>query len=178
MIGGPAERLNRVACSETRHRVLKSEPESRLPVRDIVRALWRYTMDPEMRGERRVPMRAIADLAGVDVQVVSAIRRGDRSKYGAQALAKVGNVIASIENGEVRFRRRGQVWQPEFRRPPAVRPPPQDKLTRATDHREWARCRTCQGDSWKAIVMHGAAWVACAQCVPKSQWLAIGAAGA
>lgn len=174
--GAPVQRPSviRVVCGDPKQAGRKSETKPGLAERDIRRALWRYTVDPEMRGSRRVPMQAIADLAGVDVQVVSAIRRGDRSKFGPDALAMVGNVIARIENGEVRFHRRRQQWEVEYPAPPDPLPPPQDKLTRAIDWREFSCCRTCGGNRFEAIEIHGAAWRACANCLPRSQWPAIG----
>jgi hypothetical protein len=147
-----------------------------LPMPDIARALWRYTNDPDLRGEwRRVPIEAVAAIAQLSRPTIYEARRGRMTEDTRAILSKI---IPQIESGEIRFRRVGRQWETEFRRPPARRPPPRDRLTRAADHREWAQCRTCQGDRWEAIEMHGTAWVACAQCIPKSQWPAIGATGA
>jgi hypothetical protein len=57
--------------------------------------------------------------------------------------------------------------------PPNPLPFPQDKLVRAADWDEWARCRTCGGQRWSSIFMNSSNWFACSQCIPKFQWPAI-----
>ena len=107
-----------------------------LPVPDIVRALRRYSDDPDVcEVKRRVPLAAVASLCGLSRQTIYQARRGGMSDATRVILSRV---VAWIETGEIRFRRRGQVWQPEYRRRPDRLPPPQDRLVRAEDFVEWS----------------------------------------
>jgi hypothetical protein len=142
-----------------------------LPVSDIVSALRRYRYDPELRGERRVPLAVVAALAGLSRETIYQALLGKMNETTRVVLSRI---ISWIETGQVRLRRCGQRWEPEFRQPPEPLPPPQDKLTRAEDWRDWGACRTCGGRKWSAVALHGAAWRACANCVPRDQWPAMG----
>jgi hypothetical protein len=80
--------------------------------------------------------------------------------------AVVLSVIQQIDRGEVHFRRVGQVWEIDYRQPPARLPPPQPRILPATDYREWARCQTCGGHSFSSFRgLGGKVYQACDSCV-------------
>lgn len=172
---------------------------------EITRALRRYRYDPDMAlqtegrarnaarrknrpnprlgvagesGHRVVPMVCLAALARLNQRQVHYAQRGIMTESVRAALA---HVIVQIESGLVRFvRARGPAkgqprWSVEYCNPPARRPPPQDKLTRAADWREWGRCRNCGGQVWRSVVIAGAFWYACRDCVGRDSLPAMGA---
>jgi hypothetical protein len=83
--------------------------------------------------------------------------------------------IKGIERGEIRFCRVGQQWVVDYRQPPDPLPAPQDKLVRASDWNEWARCRTCAGRWFSPVLMNGSKWYFCDGCLPPAQYPALGA---
>jgi hypothetical protein len=169
------------ASAENRNRGAATLVLDRTPlsVADIQRALLRYRYDPEHRWGRQGATRA--NVAALARLAVTQLKEAERGRMTASTRIMLSHAIRAFESGRVKFHRTGGPakgqprWTIEYRDPPARRPPPEDKLTRAMDHREWSQCRTCQGDRWQAISMNGQAWVACAQCIPKLQWPAIGA---
>jgi hypothetical protein len=156
---------------------------------DIMRHMRRYIFDPAHRNGKQ----------GRTIANISALSQCDRRQlrmflfygcdYGPAFLSRLSRAIEMIENGDVRFIRNfghlkdargrqmseGPHWTIEHVTKPKVRPPPQDRITRANDHATWARCRTCQGDKWTLVEMGGKDWYACNNCVGPVHWPAIGA---
>lgn len=153
-----------------------------LPVADVVRALRRYHYDPEHRWGRQGATRA--NIAALSRLHVTQVRNAEHGVMTKSTQIMLSHAIGLIESGRVKFHRTGGPakgqprWTIEYRDPPARRPPPEDRLTRAVDHREWARCRTCQGDRWTAVVCHGTLHFACNQCMGPGHWPALGARAA
>jgi hypothetical protein len=120
-------------------------------------------------GERdrsdRVPMLAIAGMCDVSPQMMYDVINGDR-KLPTSLGERFDAVLTAIDAGELRFRRIGQVWEAEYRTPPNPPPPPQERMTRAGEWNEWARCRSCGGARWTPVTLHGAAavWYLCDTC--------------
>lgn len=137
---------------------------------------YRYNRDLYTGRRRSVPLGLICDLARLDVRAVKSFIADvadDPVWIGARGLAALSHVIEQIESGEVRVLIKGRRSEVEYVRKPA-RPPIQDRLTRFEDHREWARCRTCQGDHWQAVEVHGTLHYACRACWPAANLAAIG----
>lgn len=83
--------------------------------------------------------------------------------------------LYGLEHRTLAFVRRRQRWQIVRREPPERMPPPQDKITRADEWNEWARCRTCAGIDWLPAYPERARPVmVCSFCVPLSQFPALG----
>ncbi len=156
--------------------------------REMRRCLQRYRYDPDMASRpgsrrRQVPFNAVCALARVDSRAVKAFIAGEtgsgEGQVGPRALEALSRVIEQIEAGEVLFFfnnwRKGepQVGVEYVRKP--ARPPTQDRLTLAEDHREFARCRTCQGDRWQPVQVHDRLHLACKACWPVGNLAAIGA---
>ena len=81
---------------------------------EIVRALRRFRYDPAFRGERRVPIKTLADCVGLSHETVYQAMRG---KISDVTRAKLSWAIVAIADGRLRFRRHRQVWQMEYRHP-------------------------------------------------------------
>jgi hypothetical protein len=83
----------------------------------IVRCLRRFRFDPEFRGTRRVPLRALAELAGLSHQTVYQAMRPDLRtrprRISDLTRIKLSGAIREILAGRLRFRRRRQVWEIE-----------------------------------------------------------------
>jgi hypothetical protein len=81
---------------------------------EIVRALRRFRYDPEFRRPKRVPIRAVADLAGLSHMTVYEAMRPDLPqrprRISELTRAKLSPTIIAILDGRLRFRRRKQVW--------------------------------------------------------------------
>ena len=75
---------------------------------EIVRTLMRYRYDRTFRGERRVPIKTLADYVGLSHETRFQAMRG---KVSDRTRAKLSGAIVSIEKGRLGFRRRGQVWE-------------------------------------------------------------------
>jgi hypothetical protein len=157
---------------------------------EIINCLRKYRYDPAHRwGKQGCTIANICALSNARKTHVKNLR-----DYGASVgpgwLKRVERAVEMIENGEVRFinnfgkgpmvgnrhvKSGIPVWTIEWVSVPKKRPPPQDRITRAEAHASWARCRTCQGDKWTAIVMHGAPYYACGKCVGPVHWPGMGA---
>ncbi len=156
----------------------------------IVNALRKYRYAPEHRwGKQGCTVANVCALANAIPQHIKALRDYGYAR-GPRWLERVGRAIEMIENGEVRFVHnigkgpmRGRIklktdmplWSIERVNVPKRRPPPLEKIHCAADHASWARCRTCQGDKWTAIVMHGSPYYACDKCVGPVHWPGMGA---
>jgi hypothetical protein len=81
---------------------------------EIVRTLMRYRYDRAFRGERRVPIKTLADCVGLSHETVYQSMRG---KISDVTRAKLSWAIVAIADGRLRFRRHRQVWQMEYRHP-------------------------------------------------------------
>jgi hypothetical protein len=82
-----------------------------LPASDVVRALLRFRYDREFRGQRRVPIRTLATFVGLSHETLyQAMRVGTASEC---TRAKLTWALRDIAEGRLRFRRRGQRWEPE-----------------------------------------------------------------
>jgi hypothetical protein len=82
-----------------------------LPAADVVRALLRFRYDAAFRGERRVPIRTLATFVGLSHETLyDAMRAGTASEC---TRAKLTCALRDIAEERLRFRRRGQRWEPE-----------------------------------------------------------------
>jgi len=124
---------------------------------DIVRELKRLRYDPANgRGRgRKVPLKYIAEMAGLDRATVYRIIRDRRiSDKSREALSPV---LIMLQTAPVRPH------------------PPQLKLVRAADYDEWCPCLTCGGIEFSPVIMNGAKWFFCNGCLPPGQYPAPGA---
>jgi hypothetical protein len=144
-----------------------------LPANEIVRELRRFRYESEFSGARRVPISCLASLCGIDRQTIYTAMMGQEVSHAVKA--KLSWAIVLIREGRLRFTRRRQRWEFEFRIPPNPLPPPQPPLVRGDDFNEWSRCWACGSLKWSPVSMNGSRWHVCLSCVPKSQWRAIGA---
>jgi hypothetical protein len=86
---------------------------------EIVRALRRFRYDPEFRGPKRVPFRALADLVGLSHQTIYVTMlpnlpmRPRKIEISECTRAKLSPAITAILEGRLRFRRVKQVWTVE-----------------------------------------------------------------
>jgi hypothetical protein len=122
-----------------------------LSERQIVRALWMYRYDRQ----RRVPIKALAEACQLHRSVLYDAMLTGRVSERARAI--LSTVIGWIADDRLRFRRAGQVWEPDYRTPPDPLPWPQPRLVRAEDWNEWARCGSCGGWRYTRVTLHGAA---------------------
>jgi hypothetical protein len=113
----------------------------------------------------RAPLTVIASMCDVDRRFFYEIMNGDRP-LPETLRSRLDAVLTAIETGEVVFRRVNKVWEAEYRTPPNPLPPPQERMVRAADWNEWARCRSCGGARWTPVTLHGAAavWYLCDTC--------------
>jgi hypothetical protein len=82
-----------------------------LSAADVVRALLRFRYDPAFRGERRVPIRTLAAWVGLSHETLyEAMRAGTASEC---TRAKLTWALRAMAEGRLRFRRRGQHWEPQ-----------------------------------------------------------------
>lgn len=111
-------------------------------------------------------MSVIARMAGVSRSLIYRVIRGITPLTPA-VKERLESVLEAIDGGTVKIERVGQVWGGDYRDPPAVMPPPQDKMVRAEDWNEWARCRSCAGRAWTRVTLHGtkAHWYLCDGCL-------------
>ena len=77
---------------------------------EIVRTLMRYRYDRAFRGERRVPIKVLADHLGLSHQTLYQAIKGSISDV---TRIKLSWAIVAIAAGRLRFRRRGQRWERE-----------------------------------------------------------------
>jgi hypothetical protein len=167
----------------------------------VTQALRRYRYDPEWaykpsensirlrkakpvayktetrHGYSTVPLKSLAALAGVEWYEA---RHAQCGVMGNTTRDRLSHVIELIEAGRLKINKKwgvgvGSSWEVEYIEPPSRRPPPQDRLHRAEDYREWAPCRTCQGDKWMPVEVNRAIHYACKQCWPDGNLAAIGA---
>ena len=82
-----------------------------LPDAEIVRTLMRYRYDREFRGERRVPIKTLADCVGLSHETLYQAMQGSISE---RTRAKLSWAMVAIAAGQLRFRRRGQRWVREL----------------------------------------------------------------
>jgi hypothetical protein len=104
-----------------RSRALRSEnresgswpdrPPRPLSTEDIRRWLLRFRFDPEFRGQRRVPIKVLAEIAGLhrDSLYEVVLRR----RASLLVRAKLSPAVNAIAVGQLRFRRRKQIWTVE-----------------------------------------------------------------
>jgi len=157
-IGAPAPPVRQVSeIAATRHRGHSDEINAPgggrlLSEREIVRALWMYRYDRR----RRVPIKALAEACQLHRSVLYDAMHAVRVSERASAI--LSTVIGQIADDRLRFRRVGQVWEPDYRFPPDPLPPPQPRLVRATDFVEWSRCQSCGGLWFSPVIMNGAPW--------------------
>ena len=147
-----------------------------LTKREIVNLLRTYRYDPEHRwGKQGRTVRNIATLANTTPFLIKDLRDHEVS-HGPGWLARVARAVEMIEAGEVRLR--SNPSRAEWVAKPARKPRPLDRLHWASDHVEWAPCRTCWGDRWAKAVLNGRPHYACRQCVGPLHWPTMGARAA
>jgi hypothetical protein len=132
---------------------------------DIIRKLaWlRYAPDNGRGKARKLPLKRVAEMAGLNrVSVYRVLWTGRISDRSREALSLVLDMLQT--GGDVVSR------SPE--QSPAL---PQDRLVRASDWNEWARCRSCGGRRFSPVIMNGAKWFFCNGCLPPGQYPALGA---
>jgi hypothetical protein len=156
----------------------------------IINCLRKYRYDPAHRwGKQGCTVANICALANAHRSEVKDLRDYGVSR-GPRFLERIGRAIEMIENGEVKFinnfgkgpmegsrklKTDEPLWTIEWVNVPKRRPPPLEKIHRAEAHASWARCRTCQGDKWTAVVMNRAPYYVCDKCVGPVHWPGIGA---
>jgi hypothetical protein len=136
-----------------------------LSEQEIIRKLRLLRCSPENRangrGGGKKPLKLVAELAGLHrVTVYRAIWSGQLSERSRAVLSPV----LVMQTGE------GQLP-----RPPDPPPPLQDKLVRAADWIELARCRTCGGRLFSPVIINSTTWYLCDGCLPPAQHPALGA---
>ena len=77
---------------------------------EIVRTLMHYRYDRAFRGERRVPIKTLADHLGLSHDTLYQAIKGSISDV---TRIKLSWAIVAIARGQLRFRRRGQRWERE-----------------------------------------------------------------
>jgi hypothetical protein len=84
---------------------------------EVCRALRQFRFSPEFRGLRRVPIRALADLAGLSHPTIYAAMAPDLPtrprRISETTRVKLSFVMRAINEGRLRFLRRGQIWEIE-----------------------------------------------------------------
>ena len=75
---------------------------------EIARTLMRYRYDRTFRGERRVPIKTLADHVGLSHETLYQAMRG---KVSDGTRAKLSWALIAINDCRLQFSRRGQVWQ-------------------------------------------------------------------
>jgi hypothetical protein len=143
------------------------------PVDEIVQELRRYRYDRPFKGAWRVPIAALVAPCDVDRKTIYTAMMGQAVSHAIRA--KLSWTIFAIQEGRLRFLRRGQRWEFEFRNPHKLLPPPQPSLIRDGEFNEWSRCWACESLRWSLVSMNGSPWYVCMNCLPKSQWPTIGA---
>ena len=81
----------------------KNDPDA-----EIARTLMRYRYDRAFRGERRVPIRTLADFVGLSHETLYQAMRGSISD---RTQTKLSWALVAINDRRLQFSRRGQVWQ-------------------------------------------------------------------
>jgi len=81
----------------------KNDPDA-----EIARTLMRYRYDRAFRGERRVPIRTLADFVGLSHETLYQAMRGSISD---RTQTKLSWALTAIKDRRLQFRRRGQKWQ-------------------------------------------------------------------
>jgi hypothetical protein len=109
---------SRALRSENRELGWPDHPPRPLSTEDIRRWLLRFRFDPEFRGQRRVPIKVLAGIAGLHRDSLYEVVL--RKRASLLVRAKLSPAITAIEAGQLRFRRRGQIWEIEG----SIFPPP------------------------------------------------------
>jgi hypothetical protein len=99
-----------------------------LPAADVVRALMRFRYDPAFRGEARIPVRALATLVGLSHETLYEAMRAGTASEGTRA--KLTWALRAIAEGRLRFRRRGQHWEPQGESVSIFQPTARDPISR------------------------------------------------
>jgi hypothetical protein len=81
---------------------------------EIKRALLRYRYDRAYRGERRVPIKTLAEYIGLSHETVYQAMRG---KVSDGTRAKLSWALTAINDRRLQFRRHGQRWQVDIAGP-------------------------------------------------------------
>ena len=77
---------------------------------EIVRTLMRYRYDRAFRGERRVPIKTLADHVGLSQETLYQAMKGSISD---RTQAVLSWAIIAVREGRLRFHRSGQHWSAE-----------------------------------------------------------------
>lgn len=78
---------------------------------EIIRELKRYRWDPEFRGEKRIPIKPLAEYMGFSRQMMYDIMSRHR-RIGKGSIAKVEATILDIREGRLRFKYIKRQWVP------------------------------------------------------------------
>jgi hypothetical protein len=82
-----------------------------LSTEEIRRWLLRFRYDPEFRCQRRVPLKPLAEFVGLHRDSLYEVML--RRRASLLVRAKISPAIRAIDDGRLRFRRRGQTWEIE-----------------------------------------------------------------
>jgi hypothetical protein len=109
--GGPKGGQRRLRARNAHLEVHPSEMPNLLSQTEIARELSKYQRDPMFRGDRRVPLRALARIAGIGKMTIYEAARGKR--ISDRSRLRLSLAIRAINSGELRFRRhgRGVQWE-------------------------------------------------------------------
>lgn len=124
------------------------------------------------RGPGRVPVAILCKHLGISRPTYYAIAKGGRVAERSRPVFSI--VLGSLEHRTLLFERRRNRWQTIRRSPPVPLPPPQDKMMRADEWNEWARCRTCAALSWIPALRGGRPHWVCGRCIPHDQFPYLG----
>ena len=103
--------------------VVRDQHQTSQPMRsiltdaEVVRGLRRFRYDSEFRGPMRIPIRTLAEIVGLSHTTIYQAMRPDLPtrprKISETTRIKLSFVIKAINEGRLRFRRRGQIWDAE-----------------------------------------------------------------
>jgi len=112
--GAPSEGGSAVPRAVRNQRQASPPAPGLLTDAEIARALRRFRYDPEFRGLKRIPIRAVADLAGLSHMTLYEAMRPDLPtrprRISEFTRAKLSPIVTAILEGRTHFRRKGKVW--------------------------------------------------------------------
>lgn len=146
-----------------------------------MRLLRKYQAEGPGRNNRRVSLKAIAEMAGLHRNYVIDIRQGTRP-VTEHYQAVLSPILRGIEEGRIIYKRTGKEktyhygWtndRIEYRERPARPPPPQWRVIPETDYNSWATCRSCGSPHFSRFVADKP-YYACNGCVSDADRIMLG----